>query len=66
MYIKLFVIISFRYRILVAVSIGQKRNQGVHMFHSFLWDHERDAYASHNFENPHLFASVAVYGIYLD
>ncbi|XP_039759290.1 dynein light chain Tctex-type 5-like isoform X2 [Pararge aegeria] len=55
-----------RYRIIVAVSIGQRRQQSVHVFHSFLWDHERDGYASYNFENCHLFANVVVYGIYFD
>ncbi|KAM3963328.1 dynein light chain Tctex-type 5-A [Aphomia sociella] len=55
-----------RYRIIVMVTIGQRRQQSVHMFHSFLWDHERDAFAAFNFENCHLFANVVVYGIYLD
>nr|XP_026495551.1 tctex1 domain-containing protein 1-like [Vanessa tameamea] len=55
-----------RYRIIVAVTIGQRRQQSVHMFHSFLWDHERDAFASHNFENCHIYANVVVYGVYFD
>ncbi|CAF4805805.1 unnamed protein product [Pieris macdunnoughi] len=55
-----------RYRILVLVTIGQRRQQSVHMFHSFLWDHERDAFSSYNYENCHLYANVVVYGIYLD
>ncbi|CAH2089417.1 unnamed protein product [Euphydryas editha] len=55
-----------RYRIIVAVTIGQRRQQSVHMFHSFLWDHERDAFASHNFENCHIYANVIVYGVYFD
>ncbi|XP_072942766.1 dynein light chain Tctex-type 5-like [Epargyreus clarus] len=55
-----------RYRIIVAVTIGQRRQQSVHMFHSFLWDHERDGFASHNFENCHIYANVVVYGVYLD
>ncbi|XP_049877275.1 dynein light chain Tctex-type 5-B-like [Pectinophora gossypiella] len=55
-----------RYRIIVIVTIGQKRQQGMHMYHSFLWDYERDAFASHSFENCHIFALAVVYGIYLD
>ncbi|CAH2984586.1 unnamed protein product [Chilo suppressalis] len=55
-----------RCRLIVVVTIGQRRQQGVHMFHSFLWDHERDDFASYNFENCHLFANVVVYGVYLD
>ncbi|XP_034835213.1 dynein light chain Tctex-type 5-A-like [Maniola hyperantus] len=55
-----------RYRIIVVVSIGQRRQQSVHVFHSFVWDHERDGYASYNFENCHMFANVVVYGIYFD
>ncbi|XP_045778018.1 dynein light chain Tctex-type 5-A-like isoform X2 [Maniola jurtina] len=55
-----------RYRIIVVVSIGQRRQQSVHVFHSFLWDHERDGYVSYNFENCHMFANVVVYGIYFD
>ncbi|XP_031765892.2 dynein light chain Tctex-type 5-A-like isoform X2 [Galleria mellonella] len=55
-----------RYRIIVMVSIGQRRQQSVHIFHSFLWDHERDAFATFNYENCHLFANVVVYGVYLD
>lgn len=56
----------FRYRIIVCVSIGQKRQQGVHVYHSFLWDPDRDVYVAHNFENCHIFANIVVYGIYLD
>ncbi|CAG9564108.1 unnamed protein product [Danaus chrysippus] len=55
-----------RYRIIVAVSIGQRRQQSVNVFHSFLWDHERDAFAAHSFENCHIFANVVVYGVYFD
>ncbi|XP_068620600.1 dynein light chain Tctex-type 5-A-like [Battus philenor] len=55
-----------RYRIIPVVTIGQKRQQSVHMFHSFLWDHQRDAFASFNYENCHIYANVVVYGIYLD
>ncbi|XP_013163052.1 PREDICTED: tctex1 domain-containing protein 2-like [Papilio xuthus] len=55
-----------RYRIIVSVTIGQKRQQSVHVFHSFLWDHQRDGFAAHNFENCHIYANVVVYGIYLD
>ncbi|XP_026320996.1 tctex1 domain-containing protein 1-B-like [Hyposmocoma kahamanoa] len=55
-----------RYRIIVCVSIGQKRQQGVHVYHSFLWDPDRDVYVAHNFENCHIFANIVVYGIYLD
>ncbi|XP_075981381.1 dynein light chain Tctex-type 5-B-like isoform X2 [Anticarsia gemmatalis] len=55
-----------RCRIIVIVSIGQRRQQGVHVFHTFLWDHERDAFASYNYENPHLFANIVVYGVYFD
>ncbi|VVC93313.1 unnamed protein product [Leptidea sinapis] len=55
-----------RYRIIVLVTIGQRRQQSVQMFHSFLWDHERDAFASYNYENCHIFANVVVYCIYFD
>ncbi|CAG4946801.1 unnamed protein product [Colias eurytheme] len=55
-----------RYRIIVLVTIGQRRQQSVHMFHSFLWDHDRDAFASYNFENCQIYANVVVYGVYLD
>ncbi|KAJ0174197.1 hypothetical protein K1T71_010343 [Dendrolimus kikuchii] len=55
-----------RYRIIVAVNIGQRRQQSIHVFHSFLWDYERDRFATYNYENCHIFANVVVYGIYLD
>ncbi|XP_053615160.1 dynein light chain Tctex-type 5-like isoform X2 [Plodia interpunctella] len=55
-----------RYRILVTVTIGQRRQQSVQIFHSFLWDHERDGFAFYNYENPHIFANVTAYGVYLD
>ncbi|KAL4715023.1 hypothetical protein ACJJTC_003174 [Scirpophaga incertulas] len=55
-----------RCRLIVVVTIGQRRQQGVHSFHSFLWDHERDGFAVATFENPHLFANVVVYAVYLD
>ncbi|XP_041984729.1 dynein light chain Tctex-type 5-like [Aricia agestis] len=55
-----------RYRIIVAVTIGQRRQQSVHIYQSFLWDHERDRFVSHNFENAQIYANVVVYGIYFD
>ncbi|XP_021208411.3 tctex1 domain-containing protein 1-A [Bombyx mandarina] len=55
-----------RYRIIVSVSIGQRRQQSVHVFHSFLWDPERDGFAAATYENCHLYAYVVVYAVYLD
>lgn len=55
-----------RYRIIVSVSIGQRRQQSTHVFHSFLWDYERDGFAAYNYENCHIFGNFVVYAIYLD
>ncbi|GBP62540.1 Tctex1 domain-containing protein 1 [Eumeta japonica] len=55
-----------RYRIIVAVSIGQLRQQSAHVYHAFLWDHERDDFAHHNFHNCHIYANAVVYAVYLD
>ncbi|KAI8420049.1 hypothetical protein MSG28_008639 [Choristoneura fumiferana] len=55
-----------RYRIIVCVNISQRRQQSLHISHSFLWDHERDTFASRTFENCHIHACAVVYGIYFD
>ncbi|XP_064606928.1 dynein light chain Tctex-type 5-like isoform X2 [Liolophura sinensis] len=55
-----------RYKIVSHVTIGEKKEQTVRMGSRFLWDTERDNYASASFENIHLFATATVFGIYFE
>lgn len=59
-------IFFFRYRIIVFVTIGEKKMQGIRTYHSFLWDHERDNFAQHTFETNNYYVQCLVYGVYLD
>ncbi|XP_077294970.1 dynein light chain Tctex-type 5-like [Arctopsyche grandis] len=55
-----------RYRIIVAVVIGEKKMQGVQINHTFLWDPRRDKYVNHLYETNNFYAQATVYGVYLD
>mmetsp|Transcript_15132 Transcript_15132/g.31990 ORF Transcript_15132/g.31990 Transcript_15132/m.31990 type:complete len:106 (-) Transcript_15132:150-467(-) len=55
-----------RYKIIVQVTIGQMKNQGVSVGSRCLWDTATDNYASARFQNQYIWASAVVFGIYTD
>ncbi|RZF48413.1 hypothetical protein LSTR_LSTR007580 [Laodelphax striatellus] len=55
-----------RYKLICFVQICEKNNQSVVSQSKFLWDSERDKYASYSFENTTLLAAALVYGIYYE
>lgn len=55
-----------RYKIVVQVTIGQMRDQGVRVTSRCLWDITTDNYASISYQNETLWCSALVFGIYTD
>ena len=55
-----------RYKIVVQVTIGQMKDQGVSVASRCLWDITFDNYASVNYTNSSLWANVMVFGVYTD
>lgn len=55
-----------RYKIIIQVTIGQLKDQGVSVASRCLWDVHLDNYASANFTNTTLWANVMVFGVYTD
>ncbi|XP_057696018.1 dynein light chain Tctex-type protein 2B isoform X2 [Corythoichthys intestinalis] len=53
-----------RYKLVVQVTIGEQRGQGVKMSSRCLWDADTDNYAEDVFMNESLFCAVAVFGSY--
>ena len=55
-----------RYKIIVQVTIGQMRDQGVRMTSRSLWDTTTDNYATFSYQNQNIWASAIVFGLYTD
>ncbi|EGB04664.1 hypothetical protein AURANDRAFT_32091 [Aureococcus anophagefferens] len=55
-----------RYKVVVQVTIGQMKDQGVSVASRCLWDISNDNYASVNYTNETLWANVMVFVIYTD
>uniref|UniRef100_A0AAG5D5V1 Uncharacterized protein n=1 Tax=Anopheles atroparvus TaxID=41427 RepID=A0AAG5D5V1_ANOAO len=56
-----------RYKIIVTVTIGERYMQGLKAISQFLWDPERDSYATHVYDaSPSLVAVGTIYAIYFD
>ncbi|XP_050402182.1 dynein light chain Tctex-type 5-B [Patella vulgata] len=55
-----------RYKIISQVTIGEKKDQGVRVGSRFLWDADRDNYASFSFENRSIFATGIVFAVYYE
>ncbi|CAM9472966.1 unnamed protein product [Heterosigma akashiwo] len=55
-----------RYKIIVQVTIGEMRDQGVRVASRCLWDHEKDNYTSVEYQNQSLWCSAMVFGIYTE
>lgn len=55
-----------RYRIVCSVSIGQLKDQGLHVVSRCIWDPDKDNYATAKYENSTLYAVGTVYAVYMD
>lgn len=64
--VRLISIISSRYKIVVQVTIGQMKDQGVRVASRCLWDTATDNYASVHFKNQSLWCSAMVFGVYTE
>ncbi|EED87995.1 dynein light chain, partial [Thalassiosira pseudonana CCMP1335] len=53
-----------RYKLIVQVSIGQMKDQGVRVTSRCLWETSTDNYAAATFQNQHIWASAIVFGLY--
>lgn len=55
-----------RFKLVCIVTIGQLNNQGVRVASRCLWDTENDRMATSSFCGNDLFATAAVFGVYLE
>ena len=55
-----------RYKIMVQVTIGQMKDQGIKITSRCLWDTTTDNYATVSFQNQHIWASAIVFAMYTD
>uniref|UniRef100_A0A7R9YER0 Uncharacterized protein n=1 Tax=Pinguiococcus pyrenoidosus TaxID=172671 RepID=A0A7R9YER0_9STRA len=55
-----------RYKIVVQVTIGEMRDQGVRVASRCLWDTSTDNYTSATYTNTSLWAVAIVFGCYTD
>lgn len=55
-----------RYKIVVQVSIGQRKNQGVCITSRCLWNTATDNFASAEFKNEYIWSNALIFGLYTD
>lgn len=55
-----------RYRILVAVNVGEKKRQSYRQNVMCVWDAEKDSMATYCYERPDVFVIATVFGVYYD
>jgi len=55
-----------RYKLIVQVTIGQKKDQGVSITSRCLWDTSTDNYASVSYQDAFIWASALVFGLYIE
>uniref|UniRef100_A0A7S0CLV0 Dynein light chain n=1 Tax=Proboscia inermis TaxID=420281 RepID=A0A7S0CLV0_9STRA len=55
-----------RYKLMVQVTFGQMKNQGVRITSRCLWDTTTDNYATASYKNEHIWASAVVFGLYTE
>mmetsp|Transcript_16576 Transcript_16576/g.47583 ORF Transcript_16576/g.47583 Transcript_16576/m.47583 type:complete len:146 (+) Transcript_16576:2184-2621(+) len=55
-----------RYKILVHLAIGQRKDQGVSVISRCLWDTGTDNYATVSYRNETIWASCIVFGLYTE
>lgn len=55
-----------RYKIIVIVTVGQKKDQGVMISSRCLWDASTDNYVTVSYENQLIWSTAIVFGLYVD
>ncbi|GAQ87714.1 hypothetical protein KFL_003720050 [Klebsormidium nitens] len=55
-----------RYKLLVQVTIGEKKGQGIRLASRCMWDTSTDNCASESFETEAIFCVAQVYGLYFE
>ncbi|XP_041358261.1 dynein light chain Tctex-type 5-B-like [Gigantopelta aegis] len=55
-----------RYKLITHVMVVENKDQGIRIGSRFLWDTERDSFASASFKNKTLFATGIVYACYYE
>ena len=55
-----------RYKIVVQVTVGQMKDQGVPVASRCLWDTATDNYTSVEYQNQHLWCSAMIFGLYTE
>ena len=58
--------ISNRYKIIVQVTIGEKKRQAVRCTSRCLWDKSTDNYTTVNYQNESLWAVATIFGLYTE
>ncbi|XP_026271836.2 dynein light chain Tctex-type 4-like [Frankliniella occidentalis] len=55
-----------RYKVACVVNIYEKLFQGIHSELGYLWDVQRDHFATYYFSNTHIIATGTVFGVYFE
>ena len=55
-----------RYKLVIQVTIGQMKDQGVYITSRSLWNTFHDNYASVTFKNRQIWVCALVFGLYMD
>ena len=55
-----------RYKLVVQVTLGQMKDQGVRITSRCLWDTQTDNYASIDYKNEFIWGSAMVFGLYAE
>lgn len=55
-----------RYKLIIDITVGEKKHQSFRKVAGFLWDSETDQMASYVYDRHDLFLVVTVYGVYFD
>jgi len=53
-----------RYRVIITVSLGELKDQGLQMASRCSWNHAVDDYICYNFRSPQMFCVATAYFIY--
>lgn len=59
-------ILVCRYKLIVVVTLGEKFMQDFKATAGFLWDKDRDDYATYSLDRPDLFLIATVYAVYFE
>lgn len=55
-----------RYKLIVQVTLGQKKGQAMRLVSRSLWDTDNDNYATSYYENDSLYCVSQCYGVYIE